>query len=89
MEKKISNIAKGIYTWFAGFFIIITVMAADSPNFGNWMIMAIIAGLLGFGIYKICKTSTEEEINEMLGLNLLKKLTGIDLTKDVEEDYYE
>lgn len=89
MAKKILNIAKGIYTWFAGFFITITIIAADTPDFDVWIIMAIISFLMGFGVYEICKNLTEEQINEMLGFTLFKKLTGIDLIGDLEEDYYE
>ena len=89
MAKKILNIAKGIYTWFAGFFITITIMAADTPDFGVCIIMAIISFLMGFGVYEICKNLTEEQINEMLGFTLFKKLTGIDLIGDLEEDDYE
>ena len=86
MAKKIVNIAKGIYTWFAGFFITITIMAADTPDFGDWIIMAIISFLMGFGVYEICKNLTEEEISEMLGFTFIKKHTGIDLIGDPEED---
>ena len=86
MEKKILNIAKGTYTWFVGFFIINTIISADTPDFGNWIIMAIISVLMGFGVYEICKNLTEEQINEMLGFTLFKKLTGIDLIEDLEED---
>ncbi len=89
MAKKILNIAKGIYTWFAGFFITITIMAADTPDFDVWIIMAIISFLMGFGVYEICKNLTEEQINEMLGFTLFKKLTGIDLIGDLKEDDYE
>ena len=89
MEKKILNIAKGTYTWFVGFFIINTIISADTPDFGNWIIMAIISVLMGFGVYEICKNLTEEQINEMLGFTLFKKFTGIDLIGDPEEDDYE
>ena len=89
MENKILNFAKGIYTWFVGFFIVITIMAADNTDFGNWLIMAIISVLMGFGVYEICKTLTEEEISEMLGFTFIKKHTGIDLIGDYEEDDYE
>ena len=89
MAKKILNIAKGIYTWFAGFFITITIMAADTPDFDVWIIMTIISFLMGFGVYEICKNLTEEQINEMLGFTPFKKLTGIDLIGDPEEDNYE
>ena len=90
MEKKILNIAKGIYTWFVGFFIINTIISADTPDFGNWIIMAIISVLMGFGVYEICKNLTEEEISEMLGFTFIKKHTGIDLIEDLdEEDDYE
>lgn len=86
MEKKILNIAKGTYTWFVGFFIINTIISADTPNFGNWIIMAIISVLMGFGVYEICKNLTEEEISEMLGFTFIKKHTGIDLIEDLKED---
>ena len=86
MEKKILNIAKGIYTWFVGFFIINTIISADTPDFGNWIIMAIISVLMGFGVYEICKNLTEEEISEMLGFTFIKKHTGIDLIEDLKED---
>lgn len=86
MEKKILNIAKGTYTWFVGFFIINTIISADTPDFGNWIIMAIISVLMGFGVYEICKNLTEEEISEMLGFTFIKKHTGIDLIEDLEED---
>lgn len=90
MEKKILNIAKGTYTWFVGFFIINTIISADTPDFGNWIIMAIISVLMGFGVYEICKNLTEEEISEMLGFTFIKKHTGIDLIEDLdEEDDYE
>ena len=90
MEKKILNIAKGLYTWFVGFFIINTIISADTPDFGNWIIMAIISVLMGFGVYEICKNLTEEEISEMLGFTFIKKHTGIDLIEDLdEEDDYE
>lgn len=89
MEKKISNFVKGIYTWFVGFFIVITIMAADNTDFGNWIIMAIMSVFMGFGVYEICKTLTEEEISEMLGFTFIKKHTGIDLIGDYEEDDYE
>ena len=89
MEKKILNIAKGTYTWFVGFFIINTIISADTPDFGNWIIMAIISVLMGFGVYEICKNLTEEEISEMLGFTFIKKHTGIDLIGDYEEDDYE
>lgn len=86
MEKKILNIAKGTYTWFVGFFIINTIISADTPDFGNWIIMAIISVLMGFGVYEICKNLTEEEISEMLGFTFIKKHTGIDLIEDLKED---
>ena len=86
MEKKILNIAKGTYTWFVGFFIINTIISADTPDFGNWIIMAIISVLMGFWVYEICKNLTEEEISEMLGFTFIKKHTGIDLIEDLEED---
>ena len=86
MEKKILNIAKGLYTWFVGFFIINTIISADTPDFGNWIIMAIISVLMGFGVYEICKNLTEEEISEMLGFTFIKKHTGIDLIEDLKED---
>lgn len=86
MEKKILNIAKGTYTWFVGFFIINTIISADTPDFGNWIIMTIISVLMGFGVYEICKNLTEEEISEMLGFTFIKKHTGIDLIEDLEED---
>ena len=86
MEKKILNIAKGTYTWFVGFFIINTIISADTPDFGNWIIMAIISVLMGFGVYEICKNLTEEEISEMLGFTFIKKHTGIDLIGDTEKD---
>lgn len=86
MEKKILNIAKGTYTWFVGFFIINTIISADTPDFGNWIIMVIISVLMGFGVYEICKNLTEEEISEMLGFTFIKKHTGIDLIEDLEED---
>ena len=86
MEKKILNIAKGTYTWFVGFFVINTIISADTPDFGNWIIMAIISVLMGFGVYEICKNLTEEEISEMLGFTFIKKHTGIDLIEDLEED---
>lgn len=86
MEKKILNIAKGTYTWFVGFFIINTIISANTPDFGNWIIMAIISVLMGFGVYEICKNLTEEEISEMLGFTFIKKHTGIDLIEDLEED---
>ena len=90
MEKKILNIAKGLYTWFVGFFIINTIISADTPDFGNWIIMVIISVLMGFGVYEICKNLTEEEISEMLGFTFIKKHTGIDLIEDLdEEDDYE
>ena len=89
MEKKILNIAKGTYTWFVGFFIINTIISADTPEFGNWIIMAIISVLMGFGVYEICKNLTEEEISEMLGFTFIKKHTGIDLIEDLKEDDYE
>lgn len=86
MEKKILNIAKGTYTWFVGFFIINTIISADTPDFDNWIIMAIISVLMGFGVYVICKNLTEEEISEMLGFTFIKKHTGIDLIEDLKED---
>lgn len=86
MEKKILNIAKGTYTWFVGFFIINTIISADTPDFGNWIIMVIISVLMGFGVYEICKNLTEEEISEMLGFTFIKKHTGIDLIEDLKED---
>ena len=86
MEKKILNIAKGTYTWFVGFFIINTIISADTPDFGNWIIMTIISVLMGFGVYEICKNLTEEEISEMLGFTFIKKHTGIDLIEDLKED---
>ena len=86
MEKKILNIAKGTYTWFVVFFIINTIISADTPDFGNWIIMAIISVLMGFGVYEICKNLTEEEISEMLGFTFIKKHTGIDLIEDLEEE---
>ena len=86
MENKILNFAKGIYTWFVGFFIINTIISADTPDFGNWIIMAIISVLMGFGVYEICKNLTEEEISEMLGFTFIKKHTGIDLIEDLKED---
>ena len=90
MEKKILNFVKGIYTWFVGFFIVITIMSVDNTDFGNWIIMAIISVLMGFGVYEICKNLTEEEISEMLGFTFIKKHTGIDLFADLdEEDDYE
>lgn len=85
MEAKIFNFGKGIYSYFTILFICLVIMGADSTNFGNWIMAVFVAVALGYGLYKLWKKSSEDEINTFMGLNWMKTKLGLDFTT-YEED---
>lgn len=80
--NNLSNFFKGLYSYFTFLVIILTVASADSPNLGNWMIMAAISVALGYGCYRLFKSHTEDEINSFLGLTYLKEKFNLDFISE-------
>lgn len=80
--NNLSNFFKGLYSYFTFSVIFLTVAAADSPNFGNWMILVAISVALGYGCYRLFKSHTEDEINTFLGLTYLKEKFNLDFISE-------